>query len=139
VGLLIVLVGGALVAWIKNPAPIRKLAKEAEEKLRDDLIPRVEKLETKVDTERDRHHAELAAMHADCDAEIRIMRHRVNNLTQCFDAFVMMARKIPEALDVVQSVVEMRERQIIAEAAEKSGIEAAKIDAATRRVASTTP
>jgi uncharacterized protein YlxW (UPF0749 family) len=134
VGLLNVLVGTALVAWIKNRAPMRQLQKDADEKLRDDLITRVEKLEGRLDKEREAHTAELATLHAEYDADMAVMRHRVNNLNTCFEAFLMMLQKVPEASEAVSAVTQMRDRQVIAETAEKARIEAAKIEAASRRL-----
>jgi hypothetical protein len=141
VGLLNVLVGGALVAWIKNRAPMRKLQKDADEKLRDDLLARVDKLEVRLDKERDNHAAEVATMHAEYDADMAVMRHRVNNLTQCFEGFVMMLKKSedPETRRVVETVMEMRARQLAAEAEEKARVASAKIEAAARRASSIAP
>jgi hypothetical protein len=117
VGLLNLLVGGGLVAWIKQRPRMKEIQANADERLRTDLITRVEKLERKIDAERDRYEALIA-----------IMRHRLNNSDQCIDALLMLLETAPERVaDAVSMIKEMRSRQREAEAAEKAAFHAANI------------
>lgn len=109
--------GTAVGVWLKNRPAMRKLDKEADEKLRDDLIHRVEKLEQTLDTERARHAAERA-----------VDRHKLNNIAQCFDAVILLLEAAPErASEIVVKIKAMRADQMLAEATEKAAIHAAQI------------
>ena len=102
---------------IRQIGPWKKQAAEAEAHLRADLIRRVEKLERTLDRERKRHNAERA-----------LDRHRLNNVTQCFDAMLLLIETSPEkATEVVAKIKQMRTMQISAEAEEKAIIHAAAI------------
>lgn len=111
------LIGGALVAWIKQRAKMRELNIGSDERLRGDLLARVTKLERTLDRAHARHEAERA-----------LDRHKINNLTQCFDAVMLMLEAAPErGQEIVTRVKAMRESQIAAEAIEKAAIHAAEI------------
>lgn len=102
---------------VRQVGPWRKLSIDANEKLRDDLLRRVEKLERELDRKETRHRAERA-----------LDRHKFANISQCFDALMMMLEATPEkAADIVKRVKEMRARQLEAEALEKAAIHAAEI------------
>jgi hypothetical protein len=104
---------------IRQIGPWRRQADEVAAALRADLLHRVEKLERTLDRERLRHNAERA-----------LDRHRLNNVTQCFDALLLLIEMNPEkATEVVGKIKEMRARQILAEAEEKAIIRAAEIAA----------
>jgi hypothetical protein len=64
---------------VRQLVPWRKQVSDDEQHLRADLLVRVEKLERQLDRERMRHNAERA-----------IDRHRLNNITQCFDALLLL-------------------------------------------------
>lgn len=117
-GLLNLLLGGGiLTAWVKLRPKMRELEKNAEEKLRDDLIARVEKLEKKLDEERVSHEAEMT-----------VMRHRLNNSEQCLDALLLLLKAAPNKVaEAVKHIEEMRVRHKSEEALEKGAIVAAKI------------
>ena len=86
-----------------------------------DLKNRVDALEKRLETERTQHDAERAAD-----------RHRINNLTQCLDALLMLLEAAPDkAAQHVARIKEMRAMQSTSEAAEKGAIHAAVIIAAT--------
>lgn len=117
ISLINLIVGGALVAWVKLRPKMRELNQTAEERLRDDLIARVEKLERKLDEERAHH-----------DAIISLMRHRLNNSDQCVDALLMLLRTAPEKVtEAIATIEAMRERQRSNEATERAAIHAAAI------------
>lgn len=104
---------------IRQIGPWRKHVDDVAEHLRDDLLQRVEKLERTLERERLRHNAERA-----------LDRHRLNNMTQCFDAMLMLIEMNPaKATEVVQKIKEMRATQVLAEAEEKAIIRAAEIAA----------
>lgn len=86
------------------------------------LTERVERLERTLNSERIRHNSERA-----------LDRHRLNNITQCFDAMLMLVETTPEkASEIVVKIKEMRATQILAEAEEKAIIRAAEIEADER-------
>ncbi len=93
---------------LKGRVPMRKMKLDADERLREDLMKRVDKLEADAaaqailrEVERTRHEAEIA-----------IMRHRVNNSDQCLDALLLLLKTSPEKVDqAVQHIEAMRARQ----------------------------
>lgn len=104
---------------VRQIGPWRKQSIDANQKLRDDLLRRVEKLERELDRKDALHNAERSAD-----------RHRLNNITQCFDAMVLLlevAQDPEQVKSVVARVKEMRARQAEAEALEKAAIHAAQI------------
>lgn len=121
VALLNVMVGGGIgAAWIRSRPKMRELEKSAEERLRDDLINRVEKLERKLDEERTQH-----------EAVVTLLRHRLNNSDQCIDALLMLLEAAPDRVpEAVSKIKEMRARQRTDEAIEKGAYLGAKTAAA---------
>lgn len=111
---------GALGAVVKLIGPWRKQTTDAEDKLRGDLMARVEKLERSLE-QKDKLHA----------AERSLDRHKIRNLNQCLDAVLLILETAPEkTVEVVGKVRAMREAQLKAEAAEAAAIHAAEITAA---------
>lgn len=109
---------------VRQVGPWRKQRDDAEDKLRSDLISRIDKLEEQV-REKDRLHDADRARH---EAERALDRHRLNNVTQCLDALLLLLEQAPErATEAVARIKEMRGKQIIAEAQEKATIRAAEI------------
>ena len=107
---------GVLVRLI---GPWKKQTTDAEDKLRGDLMARVEKLEKALERK--------DALHA---AERTLDRHKIRNLTQCLDAVLMILDTAPDkTTEVVGKVRAMREAQLQAEAAEAATIHAAEIAA----------
>jgi hypothetical protein len=109
---------------VRQLGPWRKIKVEAEQRLRDDLLQRVEKLEKTLDRERARHNAERA-----------LDRHRLNNVQACFDALMLMLDgATPERVaDIVGKIKDMRAEQMRAEALEKAAIHAAMVADSTER------
>ncbi len=108
VGLLNLLVGGALVAWIKQRPKMRELEQTAEAKLRDDLMERVRKLEASAEA----HAIAREAERLRHEAEMSIMRHRVNNSDQCLDALLLLLKTAPDKVaEAVGHIETMRSRQ----------------------------
>lgn len=116
---------GVLGLLIRQIGPWRKQLDSAEAQLRASLIRRVEKLERMLERERTRHNAERA-----------LDRHRLNNVTQCFDALLLLIETAPEkAMDAVRRIKEMRATQLLAESEEKAIIRAAEIQAESEEAA----
>jgi hypothetical protein len=110
----------ALGVIVRMIGPWKKQTTDAEDKLRKDLMVRVENLEKKLE------HKD--AIHA---AERALDRHKIRNLNQCLDAVLMILETAPEkTVEVVGKVRVMREAQLKAEAAEAAAIHAAEIAAA---------
>jgi hypothetical protein len=121
-----------LVTWlIRTRVPMRKMKLEADEKLRDDLMERLREVESAADKRVQALEAKLEANDADCDAKLAVLRHRVNNVTTCLDAILLLIEAAPDkAAEHVGKIKEMRARQEVAEATEKATLGAAKITAA---------
>lgn len=102
---------------IRQIGPWKKQVSEVEEHLRSDLLARVGKLERKLDRMRVLHDAERAHD-----------RHRLNNITQCFDGLLMLIKANPsKAAEAVAMIEELRAKQLIAENEERAIIQAALI------------
>lgn len=118
--------GGAWASFIlllgiivRQIGPWRKQSIDASERLRDDLLRRVEKLERELDRKEVRHNAERAAD-----------RHRHANISQCFDMMLLMlevAQDPEQVKKVIARVKDLRSRQLEAETLEKATIHAAEI------------
>lgn len=109
----------ALGVLVRMIGPWKKQTTDAEDKLRSDLMARVEKLEKTLE------HKDV--IHA---AERALDRHKIANLTQCFDAVMLMLEAAPERVgEIILRVKEMRAAQMKAEATEKATIHAAEIAA----------
>lgn len=95
---------------IRQIGPWKKQAAEAEARLRDALIKRVEKLERRLERQQAAHTAEQAINH-----------HQLRNVTACFDAMLLLVEMNPDrGPEIVAKIKEMRAAQMIAEAQEKA-------------------
>jgi hypothetical protein len=133
VGLLNLLVGGALVAWIKSRPQMRKLEKEAEEKLIDTLSARVDKLEAEIRNQRDHYEQKIDRLQATYEADKRISRHELGNVKMRFRALVMLLKRLPDPPPMLAAILadieNMEAEQARAEALEKGAQAGARIDA----------
>lgn len=119
-GVLIILVG----FFVRLRPIMAKLAQDREASLlagraadNAELRGRVEELERRL--EQDRTQFETQRM---------IDRHRINNLTQCLDALLMLLEVAPEkAAQHVAKIKEMRTQQTHNETLEKSTVQAAAV------------
>jgi hypothetical protein len=67
-----------------------------------------------------------------CDANLAVLRHRVNNLSGSFDGLLLLIEADPaRAREFVAHIKERRALQEQAEAAEKAALTAATVQAAT--------
>jgi vacuolar-type H+-ATPase subunit E/Vma4 len=131
-GLLNLLLGGGVVAtWIKNRPKMRELVQTAEEKLRDDLITRVEKLEAANEKMRQEYEARISAIVASSEANQAVLRHELQNVRACFNALMMLLKRMPNPPETLAAIIadveSMRSDQMRAEALEKGAVAAAKI------------
>jgi len=121
-GLLLTVINGTAVGiWLKTRPVSRKIEVDAHQRLRDDLIGRVDKLERKLDEERAQH-----------EAVVSIMRHRLDNSDQCIEALLLVLDDDdlpPKLKRAVTAIKAMRERQRFDEALEKATIHAANVAA----------
>lgn len=107
------LIGGLLVAIVRTRPALKKIANEREKSL---LEERAEDMATM--------RAQIERM----EAERSVDRHRINNLTQCLDALLLLLETAPDkAAAHVARIKAMRAAQIAAEGAEKGAIHAATI------------
>jgi chromosome segregation ATPase len=107
------LIGGVFVAIIRTRPTLKKIANDREANLLSERAAEMEAM-----------RARLARL----EAERSIDRHRLNNITQCFDALVMLLETNPErASEAVAKVKAMRAEQMKAEAAEKGALHAADL------------
>lgn len=110
---------------IRQIGPWRKQASDAEAVIRSDLLARVRQLENGRERERARYEANQS-----------LDRHMLGNVTQCFDALLLMLEMAPQkAAQAVAKIKEMRARQLVAETEEKAIIRAAQIAAFERTAA----
>jgi hypothetical protein len=122
--LIIVVLAGAIKQW----PSLDRQKREGDASLRSDLLERVDGLEERLEAERRSREAERARH----DAERALDRHRLNNVTQCLDALLLLLEAAPErASEAVTKIKEMRAKQMEAEALEKATIRAADIVAKT--------
>jgi hypothetical protein len=110
---------GVIGLLIRQIVPGHRAASEAEGRLRDALIKRVDLLERKLERQESRHAAERA-----------LGNHQLRNVTACFDAMLLMLEMNPDrGPEIVSKIKEMRASQIVAETQEKAIIRAAEIAA----------
>lgn len=115
-GFWIVLVG-FLGAIVRQIVPYKRQANDAEVRLRDALIKRVERLEQRLDRQQLRH-----------DAEKRLLTHKLRNMTANFDSMLMMLEMNPDrGPEIVAAIKDQRAKQMVAEAKESAIIYAEEL------------
>lgn len=119
--------GGILVAIVKAWPQLKKIAAEREASAAKIANER----EANLLTERAEEMKEMRAQMAAMEAERQIDRHRINNLTQCLDALLMLIEQDPsKAAEAAKRIKDMRVAQMAAEAAEKGAVASAKVQGA---------
>ncbi len=143
------LVGGIIIAILRNIGPWRKQISDMETTLRNEMHEQIEKLHAQLSEERLAHVAELKAYEMQRDemgdtlhrleqqlnrqqlrhnAERALDRHRLNNINQCFDSLLLLLRAKPDdSANAIKMIEDMRAKQLLAEAEEKAIIRAAEI------------
>lgn len=118
------LLGGVMVAIIRSRPALKKIAADREANLlserakeMQDMRERIDKLEAML-TQKDKQH----------EAERAADRHRINNLSQCLDALLLLIEQDPaKAAEAASRVRGMRADQLQRENAERAAIRAAAI------------
>ncbi len=105
---------------IKGWPAIQDAVTRAKTALGDRRLSRIEKLEAKLEQQSVAH-----------EAEVKILRHQLNNVNSCLDAILLLIEAAPDrASEHVAKIRVMRAEQSQAERAEKNAIQSAKIVAA---------
>lgn len=106
--------GGLLKTLLDHKRAVRRATDEIAMNLVQQLTHRIESIEASASQER-----------ALCDANLAVLRHRVNNLSGSFDGLLLLIEMAPErAREFVTQIKEKRAVQEQAEAAEKAGVAA---------------
>lgn len=112
---------GIIGLLIKQVVPWLRQSHDAEAKLRDTLIERVQKLEDKNERQELKHAAEQ-----------RMSNHKLRNMMACFDAMLLMLEMNPDkAPEIVAKIKAMRATQMAAEAQEFAVIQAMMLSQGT--------
>lgn len=108
---------GVIGLVVRQVVPWRKQESDAEARLRDSLIERVQRLEDRLDRQQVRH-----------DAEKRLLIHKLRNMTANFDSMLMMLEMNPDrGPEIVSKIKQQRAAQMVAEAKESAVIYAAEL------------
>jgi predicted RNase H-like nuclease (RuvC/YqgF family) len=111
--LLNILIGGLLVQIVRTKPTLKKIANEREANLLTERAKEMEGMRRSI---------------AKLEAERATDRHRINNLSQCLDALLMMIEMDPaKAAQAAVKIKAMRAAQMESEATEKAAIMAAEI------------
>ncbi|OHD00904.1 MAG: hypothetical protein A2885_13440 [Sphingopyxis sp. RIFCSPHIGHO2_01_FULL_65_24] len=126
-GTLCTALGAIIAAVITSRVSMRKVNTDADASLRGDLLDRLVKLEGRID----RMTANQAAERELHNAEMGVMRHRMNNESQAFDA----ALNLLEGTDAVPAdrlkrILDHRDAQRSQYITEMAAITTARIDLA---------
>lgn len=117
-GLANLLIGGLLVTIVRTRPALKKIANEREANL---LTERAEEMDA------------MRQRIVKLEAERATDRHRINNLSQCLDALLLMIEMDPsKAAEAAARIKEMRARQMDTEALEKAAIHSAEIASARK-------
>lgn len=111
-----ILIGGLIVQIVRTRPTLKKIANEREANLLAERAADMESMRRRI---------------ALLEAERATDRHRINNLSQCLDALLMMIEMDPgKAAEAASRIKAMRATQMEAEATEKAAIHQAEILAA---------
>lgn len=112
-GLANILIGGLLVTIVRTRPALKKIANEREANLLNERAQEMENMRRSI---------------AKLEAERANDRHRINNLSQCLDALLLMIEMDPtKAAEAAARIKAMRAAQMAAEAVEKGAIHSADI------------
>lgn len=138
VGLLNLLVGGALVSFIRSRPSLKKIDADREANLlserakeMQEMRKRIEKLETEQREKDDKHEAEQGRREKLFEAERALYRHQINNLDQSFTALLMLLKKGVAVEEAVEAVEKMRAEQLARETVEKAALRALEVENAS--------
>lgn len=135
VALLNLLLGGGLVAaWIKTRPAILKIESDREANLLHERADEMASMRTELASIRaemarrdEEHAAALEARTKVHEAERRADIHRINNLSQCLDALLLLLKKGVSVEEAVEAIEKMRSEQLTRENEERALLRAAVI------------
>jgi hypothetical protein len=123
-GILMALIGGVLGAFIRSRPALRKIDAEREANLLSERAEEMAAMRLRID----RLENLLAQKDIEHEAERRADRHKINNLSQCLDALLLLIEQDPaKAAEAAAKVRKMRDEQQTREVAESATLRAAKI------------
>jgi hypothetical protein len=112
--------GGMLKSWLDYRHKARKQTDDMATAIVATLTGRLDAVE-----------AQQAQERALCEANLGVLRHRMNNLSGSFDGLLLLIEMAPEkAAEFVARIKEQRAAQELAEAAEKAAVMTATLTAA---------
>jgi mannitol-specific phosphotransferase system IIBC component len=136
VGLLNLLVGGALVSFIRSRPSLKKIDADREANLlserakeMQEMRVRIERMEEEQRRKDEKHEAEQARMGRLFEAERALYRHQINNLDGAFSALLMLLKKGVPVEEAVEAVEKMRAEQLARETIEKAALRALEVKA----------
>lgn len=119
---------GVLSLVIKQWGPWQIIAGNQRRADIEGMGKRIAELEARLDRQTTEYAAKIEQKDVAHAAELQVMRHRMNNIDQCFTMLLALIELDPSrAAEAATRVRQMRERQEANEAAEKSTITAARI------------
>jgi hypothetical protein len=121
IALLNLLVGGVLVALVKSRPALKKIANDREANLLEERAGEMESMRDRINA----LEARLQAKDELHDAERSRDRHRINNLSQCLEALLLLLKQGVPVQEAVVAIEKMRTEQLARETAEGSAIKAA--------------
>jgi hypothetical protein len=123
VGLLNLLVGGALVSFIRSRPSLKKIDADREANLLHERAKDMQEMRdriTRLEAEQDNRERQF-------EAERAIYRHRINNLDASFNALLLLLKQGVPVAEAVEAVEKMRLEQLKRESIEAATIKAAGI------------
>jgi mannitol-specific phosphotransferase system IIBC component len=136
VGLLNLLVGGALVSFIRSRPALRKIESDREANLlseraqeMQEMRKRIDKLEAEQREKDEKHEAEHKRAAKLLEAERAFYRHQYGNISQAFGSLLMLLKKGVPVEEAVDEVERMRAEQLARETIEKAALRALAIGA----------
>jgi signal transduction histidine kinase len=125
IGLLNVLIGGALVSFIRSRPSLKKIDADREANLLSERAKEMQEMRERIL----RLEAVQEAKDRLYEAQKAANRHRINNLDAAFQALLLLLKRGVPVEEAVAEIEKLRAEQLSREAAEASIIRAAAIKA----------
>jgi mannitol-specific phosphotransferase system IIBC component len=134
VAVLNLLVGGALVSFIRSRPSLRKIDADREANLLSErakemaeMRKRIEKLEQEQEEKDAQHEAARKRAEKLVEAERAFYRHQYGNLSQAFSSLLLLLKKGVPVEEAVDEVEKMRVEQLARETVEKAALRALEV------------
>ena len=115
----------ALITWFKTIPQLRKIRADGDMAMRSDLMRRIEVLEEQAA----RNRIDREIERKEHEAEIQVLRHRLNNETHALDTLLILLEQNPDRIkENIGRIKGERERMRLEIAAEKGAIAANRIN-----------